>query len=86
MTNVTDIYGQSRTRRNRSHFSGDIYVGTIDQRHPTFIIVGLPYSLRWLSRYRLSAREWGIVGVGGAIAHSAHFRALPSPNNSLALN
>jgi hypothetical protein len=34
VTNVTDIYGQNRTRRNRSHFSGDIYVGTIDPRAP----------------------------------------------------
>jgi hypothetical protein len=86
VTNVTDICGQNRTRRNRSHFSGDIYVGTIDQRHPTFIIVGSPYSLRWLSRYRLSARVWGIVGIGGAIAPTAPSRALPSPNNFLDLN
>jgi hypothetical protein len=42
VTNVTDIYGQSRTRRNRSHFSGDIYVGTIYQHHPTFINTGSP--------------------------------------------
>lgn len=40
VTNVTDIYGQSRTRRNRSHFSGDIYVGTIHIPAPAFINTG----------------------------------------------
>jgi hypothetical protein len=42
VTNVTDIYGQNRTRRNRSHFSGDIYVGTIDPRALHFINTGSP--------------------------------------------